>query len=181
MDQTKLALALDQLDRELLRRSLKLTIVICGAYAIHLHGFNRGIYTQDVDSLTKLESPEIMEIIGQVGKSLGIGPRWLNDQASSVPIPQGALERAKPLSRWRAIQASLLERIDLVKMKASAFSIRREETLKDWEDLKLLSPSPEEIEAAIDFLRETNSPPDSSRKIQDEFEETINDLKRLIK
>ncbi len=180
MDESKLSLALDQLDQALLEKSLNLTIVICGAYAIHLHGIERGIYTQDVDSLTKLESPEIVKIIRLVGETLGIGPQWLNDQASTVPIPHGAIQRSKPLHHWKAISAFLLDRGDLIAMKASAFSIRREETLKDWEDLKLLKPSAKEIEEAIEFLKESNSPPDDSKKFQDEFKETIDDLKKLI-
>ncbi len=178
----RLIRALNELDDLLSSLSLQLKIVICGAYAIQLHGFTRNLYTQDIDSLTRLDSPMILEAIQQIGKKLGLGSRWLNDQASTVSIPDGTLERAKPLDRWKAIQASLIDRSDLVKMKVSAFSIRREETTKDWEDLELLKPTKQELDAAIDFLRLTNSPPpNASRKLKYEFEETINDLKKLLK
>lgn len=65
-------------------------------------------------------------------------------------------------------------------MKASAFSIRRDQTNKDWEDLILLQPTTEEIDDAINFLKESNSPPpNASRKMLAEFEETLHDLKKI--
>ena len=180
MNDDTLTHALDQLDLLLQRESLQIEIVICGAYAIKLHGFDRGIFTQDIHSITSLTSPRVIKLIQEVGNSLGLGPKWLNDQASTVPIPEGALARARPLEQWTAIKASLIHRLDLIKMKASAFSIRREETLKDWEDLKLLRPSSEELEAAIEFIRVTNSPPQTaSKRIKEEFQETIDDLRKL--
>ena len=174
--------ALDELDLQLTQNSLKLRIVICGAYAIHLHGFSRNLHTLDVDSIVELNSPKVLELIESVGKKLGIGPLWLNDQASTVALPPGIFERSQPLHKWKSIQASLISRVDLVKMKASAFSIRRESTNKDWEDLELLKPSQIEIELAIEFLRETVAPPaGASLKIKKEFQETLDDLKKLVK
>jgi hypothetical protein len=67
-------------------------------------------------------------------------------------------------------------------MKASAFSIRRDLTNKDWEDLTLLKPTSEEMNDAINFIKESNSPPESaSNKILADFKETINDLKKITK
>ncbi len=67
-------------------------------------------------------------------------------------------------------------------MKASAFSIRRDYTNKDWEDLDNLKPTQSEMDSAIEFLWEANSPPEgSSKKIKKEFEETIHDLKKLVR
>lgn len=76
-----------------------------------------------------------------------------------------------------------MSRADLIKMKASAFSIRRDQTNKDWEDLVLLDPTTEEIHEAILFLKESNSTPpeNASTKILDEFEETIRELKKIVK
>ena len=63
-----------------------------------------------------------------------------------------------------------------------AFSVRRDSTNKDWEDLLLLKPTPEELDAAIEFIKLTNSPPkNSSKKIKTEFKETLNDLRQLYK
>lgn len=174
--------ALDELDLQLTQKALKLQIVICGAYAIQLHGFSRHLHTLDVDSIAELNSPLILELIQSVGKKLGIGPSWLNDQASTVTLPPGIFERSQPLQRWKSIQASLISRSDLICMKASAFSIRREVTNKDWEDLELLQPTQSEMNAAIEFLNQTVSPPPgSSPKIKKEFQETLNDLKKLVK
>lgn len=175
-----LAIALTKLDEELTNKNLNIEIVICGAYALHLFGYSRSEHTLDVDSITKLHSNEIRPIIENIGNDLGIGPRWLNDQASTVSLPRGILSRVKPLDRWKSIKASLVSREDLIKMKASAFSIRRDHTNKDWEDLILLKPTKEEIESAIEFLKETNSPSiNLSTKILNEFEETLNDLRKI--
>lgn len=174
--------ALNHLDKELEKRGLRIEIVICGAYALHLFGFTRSENTLDVDSITKLQSDEIKQIIESVGQKLNIGPRWLNDQASTVDLPKGIFTRIEPVQNWKYIKASLVSRIDLLKMKASAFSIRRDHTNKDWEDLLLLEPTQVEMEDAISFVKEVNSPPLGATKlILDEFEETINDLRKLAK
>jgi hypothetical protein len=177
----KLTSALDNLDLILSRESLSLEIVICGAYALHLHGISRNIFTQDVDSLKKLAPQKVHQLIEQVGTSFGLGPQWLNDYASTVTLPEGIFERTTPLHRWKAIHASLVDRSDLIKMKAAAFSIRREYTIKDWEDLEALKPTKDEINSAIEFLQKSFAPPSGSSKIiKDEFKETINDLKKLV-
>ena len=173
--------ALDELDLQLTERSLNLQIVICGAYAIQLHGFARNLHTLDVDSITELNSPLVLDLIQSVGKKLGIGPSWLNDQASTVTLPPGIFERSQPLHKWKSLKASLISRSDLICMKASAFSIRREVTNKDWEDLELLKPTQSEIKSAIEFLIQTQSPPaGASPKIKSEFQETLDDLKKLV-
>lgn len=175
-----LAVALRQLDDELTNKNLNIEIVICGAYALHLFGYTRSEYTVDVDSITQLQLSEVRQIVEQIGQKLGIGNRWLNDQASTVSLPRGILSRTKPIEGWKSIKASLVSREDLIKMKASAFSSRRDHTNKDWEDLVLLQPAKEEIEGAIEFIKEVNSPPKgSSAKILNEFEETLSDLRQI--
>lgn len=182
MNNNKLLLALDELDKHLSSKTLSLEIVICGAFAIQLHGFTRGLFTYDIDTIKKINSAELLAAIAAIGDQLGLGPYWLNDQASTVSVPDGIFERAKPIGEWKSIHALLIDRADLIKMKASAFSIRREETVKDWEDLVLMKPTKQEIQSAISFLKETNAPPSgASRQIVREFEETINDLKKLLK
>ena len=177
-----LASALTQLDEELTKRNLNIQIVICGAYALHLFGYSRTEHTLDVDSITQLESVEVRHLIEEIGLKLGLGPNWLNDQASTVSLPKGILLRAKPIERWKSINASLVSRVDLIKMKASAFSIRRDYTNKDWEDLLLLKPTQTEIEEAIAFIKETNAPSlNSSKQILNEFEETLHDLRKITK
>ena len=121
---------------------------------------------------------------------------WLNDQAATVSLPKGILARASPIQKWKSIKASTVSRNDLIKMKASAFSIRRDQTNKDWEDLVLLKPTPEEIAEAIMlmqptaaeineailFIKESNFPPlDASKQILNEFEESLRDLRKIPK
>ncbi|MFN8943090.1 MAG: DUF6036 family nucleotidyltransferase [Pseudobdellovibrionaceae bacterium] len=172
--------ALAQLDDELTQRNLNLEIVICGAYALHLLGYSRSEHTLDVDSIMKLNSSEVSEIIEGIGQKLGIGPNWLNDQAATVSLPKGILARASPIQKWKSIKASTVSRNDLIKMKASAFSIRRDQTNKDWEDLVLMQPTAAEINEAILFIKESNFPPlDASKQILNEFEESLRDLRKI--
>jgi hypothetical protein len=93
-----LSTALAQLDNELTKRNLSIDIVICGAYAIHLLGYSRAEYTLDVDSVTELNSAEAKQLIEAVGKTLGLRPDWLNDQASTVSLPQGLHPEQRPFS-----------------------------------------------------------------------------------
>ncbi len=175
-----LATALTHLDEELTNKNLILEIVICGAYALHLLGYSRSEHTLDVDSIKQLQSNDVKLIIENIGHNLGIGPHWLNDQAATVSLPKGVFSRATPIGQWKSIKASLVCREDLIKMKASAFSIRRDYTNKDWEDLVLLRPTDQEIEDAIEFIKETNAPSGVlTAKFLIEFEETISDLKKL--
>ncbi len=175
-----LAVALTKLDEELTNKKLNIEIVICGAYALHLFGYSRSEHTLGIDSITQLHSGEIKQIIEEIGQKLGIGSRWFNDQASTVSLPKGILSRAQPIERWKSIKASLVSREDLIKMKASAFSTRRDHTNKDWEDLLLLRPTKEEIESAIEFIKESNAPAKmASAKIRKEFEETLDDLRKI--
>ncbi len=174
--------ALTQLDQELTKRDLDTNIVICGAYAIYLLGYSRSEHTLDIDSIIELSSSEVKHLIKDIGRKLSLGPHWLNDQASTVSLPAGILARATPLTHWKSINASVICRTDLIKMKASAFSIRRDQTTKDWEDLVLLEPTNHEISEAIAFIKENNSPPsNANKKIFADFEETLRDLKKIAK
>lgn len=175
--------ALSELDSELTKRNIHVEIIICGAYALHLFGYARSEHTLDIDTITQLPSTsEFRNIVSSVGKKFGLNSNWLSDQASTVSLPSGIESRASPINKWKSINASLVSRDDLIKMKASAFTIRRDYTNKDWEDLLLLKPTIKEINDAIVFIKKVNSPPkNASRQILIEFEETINDLKKIIK
>lgn len=173
--------ALDELDSALSLKKLSLEIVICGAFAIQLLGFNRGLQTLDVDTITKISNPDVLDLIEEIGLRKGLSSNWLNDQASSVIAPKGLLKRALKIDDWTSINAFVIDRTDLIKMKASAFSIRREETSKDWDDLILLSPTKEEMAAAIEFLTNSNFPPKNASKADlKNFKETIDDLLSIV-
>ncbi len=176
----KLLKALTELDKLLAKKQIALNIFICGAFAIELLGFERVEPTIDADSATPITNKEVLELIKAIGEARGLGSRWLNDQASTVAIPEGAVSRASSFGSWRNIKAILMDRSDLIKMKSAAFSTRRDETLKDWEDLKLMKPTAKEMYDAIAFLRATRSPPtNATRRIIEEFNETVDDLKKL--
>ena len=180
MANTPLLEALDDLDAKLVKHQLHLDIFICGAMAIQLHGFDRVEPTYDVDTVTPIHNKAVLEIIVSVGTTHGLQPKWLNDQSSTIEIPEGAFERAKRIDRWKSIRAVLMDRADLIKMKAAAFSTRRDETLKDMDDLILMNPTIAEINAAINYVKKTRSPPQgAAKKMIEEFNETIADLKKL--
>lgn len=182
MDNNTLEQALDELDSTLGEHQLTLDILICGAFAIQLLGYNRSLHTLDVDTVMEIKSTQILDLISKVGAKHGLSSNWLNDQAASVKAPEGLFQRAQKLDRWSALNAFVIDRVDLIKMKASAFSIRREETSKDWEDLKLLNPTKQEIEEAIDFLNASNSPPENASSDDiNNFKETLHDLRSLVR
>lgn len=173
--------ALDKLDLVLSQNKLTLEIVICGAFAVQLHGFTRDEQSYDVDSLREIPK-DMAKLIADIGAESGLQPKWLNDQASDVAIPDGAFKRATPVGSWKSIRASLVSRQDLISLKVSAFFIRRDVTEKDLGDLKIMKPSAEEIEKATEFVRVTNSPPKGApKKSFDEFNESVEDVRKLTK
>ena len=178
--QTLLFKALQLFDHRLKENNLSCRLVLCGAFAIQLHGYDRGQFTYDIDSVLPFESEGIKEIIKKIGDDLGLGDSWLNDQAATVALPEGSLDRMIKLNSFEQIEAFILSRIDLIKMKVCAFAIRRDQTNKDWEDLVILHPSKEEIEEGIDFLIRTSPPPTNALpRILQEFEQTIQDIRSL--
>ncbi len=180
MTKQQLLDALNDLDQRLTQKGRSLDIFICGAMAIQLLGLARIEPTNDADSLKPIGDSEILEMIAAVGESHGLPKNWLNDQAASVDVPDGSFERAKPFGNWKSIRAVVMDRADLIKMKAVAFASRRDETMKDWDDLDLLKPSVGEVEAAIEHLRKVASPPKgATKKMIEEFHESVEDLKKL--
>lgn len=179
--QDRLFRALDALDNELGKESFRLSILVCGAFAIHLQGISRIEQTQDIDSVKPI-APELRTLIARVGQALNLSERWLNDQASDIVLPKDALKRTAKIDRWKNIDVEVLNRIDLIALKSAAFFSRGTHTLKDWEDLELLKPTAAEIEFAISYMRQHSAPEKSApRKFHEEFEEVLNELKKLSK
>lgn len=179
--QERLFEALNLLDQELAKENLEASVVICGAFAIHLQGLVRIEQTQDIDSLKPI-SEKVRTLVLRIGKKMNLSDRWLNDQASDLILPENALQRTSQVSRWNHLHAEVLHRKDLIALKAAAFFSRGTYTLKDWEDLKLLQPSHEEIEFAIAYMKTTAAPaPNLPKKFHDEFNEVIDELRGLAK
>lgn len=51
----------------------------------------------DVDTVLKINNPQILNLIAKVGTNHGLSSNWLNDQAASVDAPKGLTQRAKKL------------------------------------------------------------------------------------
>lgn len=176
--------ALNELNALLKKNHLRIEIIICGAYALEMFGLSPDRKTLDVDSAKEIPS-NIDELINEVAAKLNLtrseGELWLNDKASRVALPSKLVERATTINRWSNIDAKLIDRRDFISMKVSAFFSRRDVTLKDLEDLKILKPSNEEILEALAFVKSHNSPPTgASKKIIAEFMESENDIKKLF-
>jgi len=176
--------ALDELNALLRKKNHRIEILICGAYALEMYGLSPERNTLDVDSAKEIPS-DMDDIINEVAIKLKLtrseGELWLNDKASRVALPAKIIERATPITKWSNIDAKLVDRKDLISMKVSAFFSRREMTLKDLEDLKILNPSHDEILEAIEFVKTHNAPPEGAgQKIRDEFKESEDDIKKLF-
>lgn len=178
--ETQLEQALTLLNNELSNIGIKVPLIICGAFAIYLQGFSRLEQTQDIDCLKPLPE-ELSEFISQISQKLRLSEKWLNDQASDLTLPMGALNRTEEITKWSHLNVEVLHRKDLIALKAAAFFSRGTYTFKDWEDLKVLKPSHDEMNFAIDYMRVTCSPPPNApKKFQQEFEEVIHELKTLV-
>lgn len=178
----KFSEALDRLNQKLKDAGIRIEIVVCGAVAIELLGYSLERPTDDMDSMIEISRADVLELIAEVGLEYGLGERWLNDQASTVSFPRGTLERAKPTGNWSHIDARVVDRIDLIATKASAFATRRDFTPKDFDDLVLLKPTVDEMEHAIQFLQSTQPPPQGApKRVIEEFQETIDDLRKIAR
>lgn len=180
----KLEQAMNELNHLLKKRGLRVSVLICGAFAMEMHGLKLDRRTDDVDSATPID-PVVLDLIDEVAAKMSLtregDERWLNDKASTVALPPKLISRAKKINKWSNIDASLADRRDLISMKVSAFFTRRDVTTKDIEDLKAVMPTNEEIEEALDFVKKYNSPPDKKDKqLMADFEESVDDVRRIF-
>ena len=106
-------------------------------------------------------------------------PEWLNDNAGTLPLPEGFSDRLIEASQFSNIKIKYASRGDLISLKAAAYIGRGEDDPKDFQDLMLLEPKHTEIEIAIMYVRQYFTPPAS--KFFPDFEERLNELKSIPK
>lgn len=113
----------------------------------------------------------------------GLKPdRGTFDVDSAIPLRDDIYEMIDEVAASLGLERSSGDRRDFISMKISAFFIRRGETTKDLEDLRLLNPSNDEIDEALGFVANFNSPPAGSPKsIIEDYKESVDDIKRLFK
>ncbi|CAM6054059.1 unnamed protein product [Sphagnum tenellum] len=172
----KLVLALKDLDQWAVGHQVKLEIIIIGAFALYLKGLELRA-TNDIDTLTELEDELLLQAIEEIAQKYGLNGNWLNDQACGLSVPDGFLSRLSRVALGSHIVALVPSRQDLISLKSAAFIVRGGEDPKDYTDLQALQPNRLEIEAAIRFVRKTNTPPQP--RFYPDFEEMIGRLREL--
>ena len=174
----QLSLALQDLDHWLCTNNKHLSITVMGAVAVFAHT-QKGRFTQDIDTAEGIEDEAILNQIKVLGKKHGLEEDWLNDRASTVTLPDGALKRSDCVHTSDGMKILVIAREDLIALKAAAFISRGTEVLKDLEDLKQLGPTPKEIQSAISFVEEKFSPPVNKDPWKSQFNESLKVLRGL--
>lgn len=172
--------AMAELDKYLQLKNRQIDLFVVGGFALELTGIRRNNRTEDVDS-AKCIDEDIKSEIKNIAGRLRLKSDWLNDAASTVEMPEGILDRAEEYDGgWKNIKFKMICRQDLITTKASAFLTRRDVSNKDYEDLEDLQPTSKEIEVAISFLIGSgHNPVGLGKKFEDDFRESIDDLRRL--
>jgi len=121
-----------------------LELTLCGGLALLLQGHSqRG--TDDVDVIACTPGlPPLAALIAEIGEELGLGRRWLNDEAKTFArfLLPDMIQRRTVLGVFGEVQVFLLGRRDLVLLKALAHR------LVDEEDLEAMRLTVDEIQVA---------------------------------
>lgn len=176
-----LARFLESLNDKLNKHGIVADLVLCGAYAIELHGFRRGDVTEDIDSITSI-SDQIRNLILEVSKDFSNDEKlWLNSQASDLSFPKGYESRLKEVHKYSNIKIRIFSVEDLILLKVNAWLSRGEYTNKDLNDLQILGATSNDIENGIEFIKGTKSFKDLPAPFQKKSLELLDDLKKFFR
>jgi hypothetical protein len=135
--------ALELLDRKLEASAIQIDIIIVGSMAIYLNDYKIERFTEDIDFVGYNETNVFLDLVKEVSRDCELKDDWINSRADTVkPLPnfeQNLIE----LDRFTNINAKVINRETIIKMKVYAAYMRGQE--KDIEDLILLKPNREEI------------------------------------
>ncbi len=149
-----------EFDKYLESRSLKFAAIIIGGAALNILDISSR-KTKDVDCL----DPEIPEEIKTASREfstkrsdLALDINWLNNgpQTLKTDLPKGWRNRTQPLYHGQALHLHALGRDDLLKSKLFAYCDR---TTPDFEDLRNLKPTIDELKNAISWVMERDTNP----------------------
>ena len=184
--QPDLALALTDLSELLVKLKVHIHLRVIGAFALQLLGID-STYTVDIDVIDDIES-SIRQLIAEVGKAHKLAVDWINDSAGDLDLPEGFSSRMATVTLYPSIVVSFPCRQDMISLKARAFIHRGAKNpasstgpkdLKDLDDLTKLGPTEAEIELAIEFIRQTASPPEP--QFFPDFDEFIEVLRHVAR
>lgn len=156
LGRSRLEEALDVLGARLQARGLKYDLVAIGGGSLLLRQL--GIRpTQDLDVIAVVEAGSwrkadplprpLVEEVSLVAEAMGLDPRWLNSAAASVMdsgLPKGFGDRVE-VRRYGGLNLRVAGRFDQICFKLHAAVDRGELNGKHIDDLRALSPSPEEL------------------------------------
>lgn len=149
-----------EFDKYLESQNLNFAAVIIGGAALNILDISSR-KTRDVDCL----DPEIPEKIKIASKEFAtkrldfaLDISWLNNgpQSLKTDLPKGWRNRVQPLYHGRALFLQVLGRDDLLKSKLFAYCDR---TTPEFEDLRNLKPTVDELKTAINWVKERDSNP----------------------
>ena len=153
----KLKDALLRLDAILNLKGAKLTLLLGGASAMKIMDITPRD-SKDIDNLRSLEY-EVKLDIQKVGREFNIEEDWLNDQASDIPLPDGAEDRIVEVDAGlKVIRVYCLSRKDLIAMKVNAAVTRSDE--RDFIDIKNSNVTLDEFLFAVDYITKKQRPDD---------------------
>lgn len=156
LGRSRLEEALDVLGARLQARGLKYDLVAIGGGSLLLRQL--GIRpTQDLDVIAVVEAGSwrkadplprpLVEEVSLVAEAMGLDPRWLNSAAAGVMdsgLPEGFGDRVE-VRRYGGLNLRVAGRFDQICFKLHAAVDRGELNGKHIDDLRALSPSPEEL------------------------------------
>ena len=119
--------------------------------AIHLNGLNFTRMTEDIDYINYRPTPQFLEITKRIATKFNLPNDWINSRANEInPLPIELKKKLKTDTRYSNIILSYIDIETTIIMKVYAYYIRNLE--KDLSDLKLLSPTQEQITKGIAYL-----------------------------
>ena len=143
--------ALDLLNKKLQEEGISIEITVLGSMALYYHGFLESHLTSDIDFYEHQMPTRVEELFLEVAEEIGLASDWINNRSSSIsPLPDGYEGRLKKISTLSHISIQLFSTEDLIKLKVYAYYTRMAN--KDMEDLKLLNPNRQLLDAGIKFL-----------------------------
>lgn len=143
--------ALSLLNEKLKREGITIELTVLGSMALYYHGIAGTHLTGDIDFYENKLPGRVEALFVEVAEELNLVSDWINNRSSTIsPLPDGYELRLKKINTFSHIGLQLISPEDLVKLKVYAYYTRMAN--KDMEDLKLLNPSIELIDAGIKFI-----------------------------
>lgn len=186
---TKLKRLLAALGELLESQGISVRILIVGGASLNLAGWIPPRSTDDVDVLAsvdpridELSEPETLpdaffEAVRTVARDFGLTDDWLNTEVAtqwSTGLPPGAGEGIR-WEKFHSLHVGLASRRTMVALKLFAVADRGLDSVH-FQDLVALEPSPDELDAARDWVAEQ----DASPSWPDHVEGVLEDVRRAL-